>query len=613
MPTYVFIDSRVVNIDSIRAALAPDTIAVILDPLQDGLTQIAQALTGVTNLDAIHVISHGSAGTLYLGNSVLTGDNLAQYGSTLASIGASLSNDGDLLLYGCDVALGPTGQAFIQQLADLTGADVAASNDTTGSAAFNGDWVLEATIGAIETQTLAPENFEGVLANEAPRLGDLDLELDTTFNPVGTVITPVSGRIYEVSINPVTGKVFVAGGSDTTDVLVQYNSSGTLDTTFNGDGIATQDNSINNQPLITSVILQNDGYTLVARGTTEPPGGGGNNSANFELARFTSTGTLDGTFGSSGRVSTDVDGRRDKINDLALQPDGRIIAVGYANIGAGNQDLAIVRYLPNGALDASFGASGEVIRNFRDNTDAIVAVAIQSDGKILVEAGSFSGMGALLRYTPSGNLDNTFGGGDGIADLPFPVTSEPINDHGDGIALQSNGKIVVRHNNSLSRFNADGSLDTSFGVSGFSTTVSGFTATHMEVVAGDKIMLVGNAPGGTGGINGQDFAIVRYNSNGTLDTTFDGDGVFTSSVGAGIDTDIAYNFALGSDGSIVVAGESNGQFALLRMHPVSGFLNRVATEDSTFTSVVDAATFVDPEGGLVTYTATRGDGSALPA
>ena len=109
MPTYVFIDSRVVNIDSIRAALAPDTIAVILDPLQDGLTQIAQALTGVTNLDAIHVISHGSAGTLYLGNSVLTGDNLAQYGSTLASIGASLSNDGDLLLYGCDVALGPTG------------------------------------------------------------------------------------------------------------------------------------------------------------------------------------------------------------------------------------------------------------------------------------------------------------------------------------------------------------------------------------------------------------------------------------------------------------------------------------------------------------------------
>jgi Ca2+-binding RTX toxin-like protein len=168
MSSYVFIDSRVRNYDLLLASLAPDTPVVILDPAQDGIEQIASALEGVTDLDAIHIISHGSEGTLYLGDTVLTSDNLDHYTSELESTGAALTESGDILLYGCEVANGVTGKTFIDNLALYTGADVAASSDLTGSTALNGNWVLEATTGAIETSaslsTEAQSDYSHTLA-----------------------------------------------------------------------------------------------------------------------------------------------------------------------------------------------------------------------------------------------------------------------------------------------------------------------------------------------------------------------------------------------------------------------------------------------------------------
>ena len=164
MSTYVFIDSRVRNYESLLASLAPDAQVVILDPAQDGIEQIAAALEGTTDLDAIHIISHGDDGTLYLGDSVLSSDNLHEYTSALANIGAALGTTGDILLYGCEVGNGVTGQTFIENLALHTGADVAASTDTTGSAALGGDWVLESSTGTIETQAITSTTFAGLLA-----------------------------------------------------------------------------------------------------------------------------------------------------------------------------------------------------------------------------------------------------------------------------------------------------------------------------------------------------------------------------------------------------------------------------------------------------------------
>ncbi len=113
--------------------------------IRDGVAQMAQILNGRSGLDSIQIVSHGSVGALYLGSTVLDASTLGSYQSQLQAIGSSLTASGDILLYGCNVAQGDAGIAFIQALAGSTGADVAASNDVTGA---GGDWVLEQTFRA---------------------------------------------------------------------------------------------------------------------------------------------------------------------------------------------------------------------------------------------------------------------------------------------------------------------------------------------------------------------------------------------------------------------------------------------------------------------------------
>ena len=150
----IFIDNRAGGISLVSGQIGPDSEIVILDGTQDGLEQMARALSGRTGLDSVQLISHGAAGTLLLGNTLLTSDNLASYQVQLRQIGASLADGGDLLLYGCDVAHGAGGQHFIDALALATGADVAASTDLSGPAGLGGNWTLEAAAGTVETVAL---------------------------------------------------------------------------------------------------------------------------------------------------------------------------------------------------------------------------------------------------------------------------------------------------------------------------------------------------------------------------------------------------------------------------------------------------------------------------
>ena len=154
MTSVVFIDGSLPDLQSILSGLDPSVTAIVLDPALDGLRQMADALAGVSNLSAIHVISHGSRSRIKLGTAELTQDILPQYQTQLTAIGNALSSTGDLLLYGCNVAQGDTGQAFISALASATGADVAASTDLTGAAFLGGNWVLEANTGSIEAASL---------------------------------------------------------------------------------------------------------------------------------------------------------------------------------------------------------------------------------------------------------------------------------------------------------------------------------------------------------------------------------------------------------------------------------------------------------------------------
>ncbi|HPU81698.1 DUF4347 domain-containing protein, partial [Accumulibacter sp.] len=157
----VFIDSRVADYQRLANSLTGVSEVHVLDSASEGLRQIAAHLLGRTDIDAVHVISHGSAGALYLGSTRLDSASLPAYGSQLASIGSSLTAPGDLLLYGCDIAQGDAGQAFIQQLARITGADVAASTDLSGSTALGANSFLEYRVGAVEAQAYSLEGLTG--------------------------------------------------------------------------------------------------------------------------------------------------------------------------------------------------------------------------------------------------------------------------------------------------------------------------------------------------------------------------------------------------------------------------------------------------------------------
>ncbi|MGQ3050358.1 MAG: DUF4347 domain-containing protein [Roseateles sp.] len=145
----VFVDTRLPDYQQLVSAASPNAEVILLDTNRDGVQQIADALANRSEIDAIHVISHGDAGVLLLGSGPLFEGNLGQYASQLRTIGHALKADGDILLYGCEVGAGSEGQAFLSKLAGATGADVAASTDNTGGRAKGANWELEIATGSI--------------------------------------------------------------------------------------------------------------------------------------------------------------------------------------------------------------------------------------------------------------------------------------------------------------------------------------------------------------------------------------------------------------------------------------------------------------------------------
>ncbi|BBT18129.1 hypothetical protein WP8S17C03_41780 [Metapseudomonas otitidis] len=145
--TVVFVDSRVSDADKLLQGVSPDAKVVYLDATKDGVKQMADYLSQHGGQDSIQIIAHGNEGDLWLGTSYLNQNTLANYSQSLAQMGSGIKAGGDILIYACNTAGGDTGRAFVESLASLTGRDVAASDDRTGS---RGDWTLEVTTGTIE-------------------------------------------------------------------------------------------------------------------------------------------------------------------------------------------------------------------------------------------------------------------------------------------------------------------------------------------------------------------------------------------------------------------------------------------------------------------------------
>ena len=400
--------------------------------------------------------------------------------------------------------------------------------------------------------------------------GDLDL----SFGGTGKVSTALGGgddRGNSVAVQS-DGKIVVAGssydGSSNIDfALVRYNPNGSLDPSFNGTGKVTTAIG-NGDDYGSSVAVAPDGKIIVAGSSYN-----GSSNADFALVRYNSNGSLDPSFNGNGKVTTAIGNGGDVGNSVAVQPDGKIV-VGGSSLNGSTPHFALVRYNPNGSLDLSFNGTGKVTTAIGNSSSEGRSLAVQPDGKIIVAGYSYNGGNyedfALVRYNPNGSLDPSFNG-------TGKVTTAIGNssDIGHSVAVQPDGKIVIAgssYNGSgypdfaLVRYNPNGSLDASFNGTGKVTTVIGVNyddGNSVAVQPNGKIIVAGSSYSDG---SYEDFALVRYNPNGSLDPSFNGTGKVTTAIGSG--DDYGRSVTVQPDGKVIVVGHSyygsNGEFALVR-------------------------------------------------
>ena len=302
-----------------------------------------------------------------------------------------------------------------------------------------------------------------------------------------------------------------------------------LDPSFGAGGKVTT--AIGTRSRAGAVALQPDGKILVAGSTVDEAG-----EYQFAVVRYTADGSLDPSFGAGGAVTTPFGPGVASASALVLAPDGRIVAA-----GRGGSDFALARYDPNGSLDTTFGDGGKVTTAFADAHEAGVAeIALQPDGKI-VAAGTILTPAnydfALARYDPNGLLDTGFGTGGKVT-----TSIGPNHDFASSLALRPDGKLVVAGFSeqlsgdgfALARYNADGSLDEQFGtgpVAGTTVTGSSGWAEAMVLQPDGKILAAGWIYAGR---DVYDFGLVRYKANGSLDAGFGKRGTVRTSFGPGL-------------------------------------------------------------------------------
>jgi uncharacterized delta-60 repeat protein len=283
----------------------------------------------------------------------------------------------------------------------------------------------------------------------------------------------------------------------------------------------------------------------------------------FALVRYRADGTLDPSFGTGGKVKLDFtgEGGNDVVNALAVQANGRLVAAGYASSNL----WALARFRQDGTLDPSFGTGGKVTTALGGQ---VRALAVQADGK-LVAAGAAGSQFALARYLPDGTLDAGFGTG-GVVTTDFPgVFFAGAN----ALAIQPDGKLVAAGHAAtaafaLARYKTDGTLDAGFGTGGIVTTAFGgfFNQANALVVQDNgKLVAAGQNFGET-----SDFAVARYRANGTLDAGFGLGGKVTTGFPGGA---TAAGLVVQADGRLVAAGTADPgtgtgrDFALVRYRP----------------------------------------------
>jgi uncharacterized delta-60 repeat protein len=361
--------------------------------------------------------------------------------------------------------------------------------------------------------------------------GDLDL----TWGGDGLVQTSLSQSDggHALVIQPdgkvVVGGVYAPKSGNQDFAVIRYNIDGSLDSSF-GTGGVVKTSFGNKNDVIKAAAVQADGKIVVGGWATS------GSSLVFALARYNANGTLDTSFGSGGKVTTNIGHGNEVIHDVAIQADGKIVAIGSASIGGGG---AIARYNANGSLDTSFGSGGKLTAAWLVG-GSHHDVLVQSDGKLLVSASQ--GGGGVARLNVDGTLDATFAGGGVVSVVENPY----------GVALQGD-KIIVSGfvdpniRDVIARLNADGSVDTTFASGGMAPVIID-TPTGPVVQADGKILVGGS--NFTSGVNDHGLAALRFNADGSPDSAFGTDGVAIV-----LQPDVwVSRLGIAPDGKIVVTG-----------------------------------------------------------
>jgi len=379
-------------------------------------------------------------------------------------------------------------------------------------------------------------------------------QLDHFFNNTGKTTTFVAGGTgYAVAIDHM-GRILVAGYTLTPSAdlaLARFLPDGTPDPSF-GNGTGRVITNLGGTDYAFDVAIQSNGSIVVA-GERDLP-----NSSAFAVVRYGIHGVLDPTFGGDGKVFIDFGRRYQGANAVAVGGSGNIVVGGYASNGTASQ-WALARLKPNGTLDPTFGTGGKVFTDLSATNEALEDLKIGAGG--VITATGFAEFNlvprfAVTQYLINGRLDPSFGnGGKNFIDVSAG------SDVAYALARQRDGKIVIagyaQHGGQqdwgLVRLGVHGRLDAAFGSGGrVITTFPGTQEYAYGVVVqpNGKIVVVGRA----NTQNGADFCVVRYRIAGTLDTTFGTGGKVFTDFSKG--EDFARGVALQTNGKIVVAGEA---------------------------------------------------------